>query len=82
MASLLKSSPATGDLKPTANLPVPDLRLDFKICVQLNPIIAVGLGPWGKRNWISFKGGEWSATWGQGTVEVCPSISSYGMAFH
>ncbi|KAM0723970.1 hypothetical protein Q7P37_000961 [Cladosporium fusiforme] len=50
-------------------LPVPKLELDFKISVQLNPRINVGKGPWGDRNWISFSGGEWNASWGQGTVE-------------
>lgn len=52
------------------DLPVPKLELDFKISVQLNPRINVGKGPWGDRNWISFSGGEWKASWGQGTVEV------------
>lgn len=51
-------------------LPTPELKLDFRICVQLNPLISVGKGPWGQRNWISFKGGQWKATWGEGTVEV------------
>lgn len=65
-----KSSPPEDWVKPDLKLPIPDLQLDFRICVQLNPIIPVGDGPWGKRNWISFKGGQWSATWGKGTVEV------------
>jgi hypothetical protein len=30
----------------------------------------VGEGPWGRRNWISFTGGEWTAKWGRGTIEV------------
>lgn len=51
-------------------LPVPKLELDFRVSVALNPIIPVGEGPWGKRNWISFTGGQWSARWGHGTVEV------------
>ncbi|KAI5358456.1 hypothetical protein Slin14017_G107390 [Septoria linicola] len=50
-------------------LPVPKLDLDFRISVDLNPIIPVGEGPWGKRNWISFSGGQWSASWGHGMVE-------------
>ncbi|KAF9874323.1 hypothetical protein CkaCkLH20_08306 [Colletotrichum karsti] len=49
-------------------LPVPKLDLDFRIVVDLNPLIPVGVGPFGKRNWISFSGGVFSATWGTGTV--------------
>lgn len=70
MSPLSKSSPPEGWVKSDLKLPTPELQLDFRICVQLNPIIPVGEGPWGKRNWISFKGGQWSATWGEGTVEV------------
>ena len=55
-------------------LSVPQLKLDFRICVQLNPLIPVGRGPWGQRNWISFQGGQWKATWGEGTVEVVESF--------
>lgn len=62
-------SPETAASKMT--LPVPKLELDFRISVALNPIIPVGEGPWGKRNWISFSGGQWAASWGRGTVEVC-----------
>lgn len=54
----------------TSELPVPDLHLDFRLCVQLNPIVRVGNGPWGQRNWISFKGGHWAAQWGAGSVET------------
>ncbi|QIX00685.1 hypothetical protein AMS68_006202 [Peltaster fructicola] len=50
------------------SLPQPSLALDFRISVKLNPKISVGSGPWGVRNWISFTGGEWSATWAKGTV--------------
>ncbi|KAF3800134.1 hypothetical protein GCG54_00015513 [Colletotrichum gloeosporioides] len=49
-------------------LPVPKLDLDFRIVVDLNPLIAVGVGPFGKRNWISFSGGVFTAKWGTGTV--------------
>lgn len=51
-----------------SELPLPGLELDFRICVQLNPIVRLGEGPWGQRNWISFKGGHWAAKWGKGTV--------------
>ncbi|CAK1367627.1 unnamed protein product [Cercospora beticola] len=50
-------------------LPVPKLALDFRMSAKLNPLIPVGEGPWGKRNWISFSGGTWTASWGSGTVE-------------
>ncbi|KAH0442410.1 hypothetical protein CcaCcLH18_01452 [Colletotrichum camelliae] len=49
-------------------LPVPKLDLDFRIVVDLNPLIPVGVGPFGKRNWISFSGGVFTAKWGTGTV--------------
>ncbi|TDZ33302.1 UPF0311 protein [Colletotrichum spinosum] len=49
-------------------LPVPTLDLDFRIVVDLNPLIPVGEGPFGKRNWISFSGGVFTAKWGTGTV--------------
>lgn len=69
-----KSSPAKDWVTPDVKLPIPKLALDFRICVQLNPILSVGEGPWGQRNWISFKGGQWSATWGRGTVEVASTL--------
>ena len=59
-----------GSLTNMASLPVPSLTLDFRLKVDLNPKIALGHGVWGERNWISFKAGEWSATWGHGIVEV------------
>ncbi|WYZ33809.1 hypothetical protein EsH8_I_000085 [Colletotrichum jinshuiense] len=49
-------------------LPVPSLALDFRIVVDLNPLIPVGEGPFGRRNWISFSGGVFTAAWGTGTV--------------
>ncbi|TLD17980.1 hypothetical protein PspLS_10565 [Pyricularia sp. CBS 133598] len=58
-----------GSLSATTALPVPALTVDFRLQVDLNPKIALGKGVWGERNWISFKGGQWSATWGNGTVE-------------
>ncbi|KAI5843153.1 hypothetical protein BZA05DRAFT_411281 [Tricharina praecox] len=36
--------------------------------VDLNPRVSVGAGPWGQRNWISFTGGRWAASWGSGVV--------------
>ncbi|KAI9167930.1 UPF0311 protein [Paramyrothecium foliicola] len=49
-------------------LPVPTLKLDFRMAVDLNPLVRVGNGPFGRRNWISFTGGTFAATWGTGTV--------------
>ncbi|KAH6677876.1 hypothetical protein F5X68DRAFT_245652 [Plectosphaerella plurivora] len=51
-------------------LPTPSLQLDFRIAVDLNPLLPVGSspGPFGQRNWISFSGGSFAATWGTGTV--------------
>ncbi|KAK5006615.1 hypothetical protein LTR28_006287 [Elasticomyces elasticus] len=65
--TLLSSFPA-GSPAATIDIPVPALTLDFRMSVQLNPKISVGGGPWGQRNWISFSGGMWAATWGSGTV--------------
>jgi len=48
---------------------------DFRMSVELNPKVGVGIVPsGGMRNWISFSGGSWMATWGSGTVLV--SLSS------
>jgi hypothetical protein len=49
-------------------LPEPKLNLEFRMVVNLNPIVAVGTGPWGRRNWISFTGGRFAAAWATGTV--------------
>lgn len=38
--------------------------------VNLNSRIDVGVTPFGQRNWISFSGGSWSGTWGNGIVMV------------
>ncbi|EJT72248.1 hypothetical protein GGTG_09114 [Gaeumannomyces tritici R3-111a-1] len=59
-----------GSLSATTALPVPGLTVDFRLKVDLNPKIGLGEGPWGLRNWVSFKGGEWSASWGGGAVEA------------
>lgn len=64
--------PPSKPLKPSHGLELatPSLTLDFTISVKLHPKISVGPTPWGQRNWISFVGGEWEATWGSGTVIV------------
>lgn len=56
---------------PALSLPAPTLAFDFQMSVALNPKIGVGVVPsGGQRNWISFAGGSWSASWGSGTVHV------------
>lgn len=49
-------------------LPVPSLTVDFRMIANLNPLISVGVGPFGQRNWISFSGGYFAATWGSGII--------------
>jgi len=52
-------------------LPVPTLTKDFHLECDLNPKLSIGTGPGGTLwNWISFTGGRWNATWGNGTIEV------------
>lgn len=70
MSTAPESSPPSNWVHPTLTLPPPTLDLDFRISCALNPIIRVGSGPWGQRNWISFTGGQWTAKWGRGTIEV------------
>ncbi|KAI0805033.1 hypothetical protein GGR55DRAFT_656798 [Xylaria sp. FL0064] len=54
---------------PELALPVPKLTYDFRMSVELNPKVGVGIVPsGGMRNWISFSGGSWAARWGSGTV--------------
>ncbi|KAI0018861.1 hypothetical protein F4780DRAFT_781070 [Xylariomycetidae sp. FL0641] len=54
---------------PELTLPVPQMSYEFRMSVELNPKLAVGIVPsGGLRNWISFSGGSWAATWGAGTV--------------
>ncbi|KAI0179601.1 hypothetical protein GGR52DRAFT_313417 [Hypoxylon sp. FL1284] len=54
---------------PELRLAAPELSYEFRMSVQLNPKLAVGIVPsGGMRNWISFSGGTWAATWGSGTV--------------
>jgi hypothetical protein len=69
-------------LAASLSLPTPTLQLDFRMSVTINPKIDIGEGPWGQRNWISFSGGRWNATWGSGTVEVCTPIRATVTASH
>ncbi|KAH8590592.1 hypothetical protein B0O99DRAFT_301677 [Bisporella sp. PMI_857] len=67
-----RATKATSDAAfphPDLSLPHPTLSLDFRMSVMLNPLISVGATPFGgHRNWISFSGGTWSGSWGNGTV--------------
>ena len=55
-------------------LPVPTLTKDFHLECDLNPKLSLGSGPGDTVfNWISFTGGTWNATWGNGTIEVLRS---------
>jgi len=58
-------------------LPTPTLTKDFHLECDLNPKLGLGEGPGGTLwNWISFTGGRWNATWGNGTIEVMRPFSS------
>ncbi|KAI1506081.1 hypothetical protein F5X99DRAFT_367067 [Biscogniauxia marginata] len=51
------------------SLPIPTLTYEFRIIVELNPKLVIGTVPsGGTRNWISFSGGSWAATWGSGII--------------
>lgn len=61
---------SAGSLARTIALPAPRLERDFRMQARLEGKIALGQSCWGTRNWIGICGGEWSATWGKGTVVV------------
>jgi hypothetical protein len=61
---------SAGSLARTIGLPVPRLERDFRMQARLEGKVALGRSCWGERNWIGICGGEWSATWGKGTVVV------------
>lgn len=61
----------TGSLAQTIALPAPRTVRDFRMQASLERKVALGRSCWGERNWIGICGGEWSATWGKGTVVVC-----------
>ncbi|KAK3386863.1 hypothetical protein B0H63DRAFT_468512 [Podospora didyma] len=55
---------------PAVTLSIPTLSKDFHLECDLNPKISLGSGPGNTLyNWISFTGGVWNATWGNGTIE-------------
>ena len=72
MVRLLTTLSTCAALATALDLPVPTLTKDFRLECELNPKLSLGSGPgdtlW---NWISFTGGTWNATWGNGTIEVC-----------
>ncbi|KAI1855084.1 hypothetical protein JX265_012272 [Neoarthrinium moseri] len=72
MSNFLSNQPVNsikGIPHPDLTLPEPSYSYDFRMSVDLNPKVAVGTVPSGGiRNWISFSGGNWAATWGSGTV--------------
>lgn len=61
---------SAGSLARTIGLRAPRLERDFRMQARLEGKIALGRSCWGERNWIGICGGEWSATWGKGTVVV------------
>lgn len=68
---------SAGSLAQTIGLPAPRLVRDFRMQARLEGKVALGRSCWGERNWIGICGGEWSATWGRGTVVV--SVFRYGI---
>lgn len=71
LLAALATSVALVNAATEVKLPVPTLTKDFHLECELNPKLSLGSGPgdtlW---NWISFTGGTWNATWGNGTIEV------------
>ncbi|POS72969.1 hypothetical protein DHEL01_v208639 [Diaporthe helianthi] len=67
-ADQISASFSAGSLARTIGLPVPRLERDFRMQASLEGKVALGKSCWGERNWIGICGGEWSATWGKGTV--------------
>ena len=63
-----------GDIARSLQLPQPALELDFRMSIKLNPKIALGAGPFGQRNWVSFVAGQWAGRWGKGIVVVSHQI--------
>lgn len=61
---------SAGSLAQTIGLPAPRLVREFRMQARLEGKVALGRSCWGERNWIGICGGEWSATWGRGTVVV------------
>lgn len=61
----------SGVVQASSGLPLPTLTKDFHLECDLNPKLSLGSGPGDTMfNWISFTGGVWNATWGNGTIEA------------
>lgn len=72
---------SAGSLARTIGLPAPRLERDFRMQARLEGKIALGQSCWGTRNWIGICGGEWSATWGKGTVVVSFRLEFFSYIF-
>lgn len=80
-AQTITAGLSPGSLGQTIALPAPRLVHDFRMRAQLEGKVALGQSCWGERNWIGICGGEWSATWGKGTVVVRLSSLSVSLSF-
>lgn len=69
-AQTITAGLSPGSLGQTIALPQPRLVHDFRLRARLEGKVALGQSCWGERNWIGICGGEWSATWGHGTIVV------------
>lgn len=69
-AATIAAGLTPGSLGQTIALPQPRLVHDFRLRAKLEGKVALGQSCWGERNWIGICGGEWSATWGKGTIVV------------
>ncbi|KAK1831981.1 hypothetical protein QBC39DRAFT_349872 [Podospora conica] len=71
LLAALATSVALVNAATNVSIPAPTLTKDFHLECELNPKLSLGSGPgdtlW---NWISFTGGTWNATWGNGTIEL------------
>lgn len=68
--TVLTAGLSPDSLGQTIALPQPRLVHDFRLRAKLEGKVALGQSCWGERNWIGICGGEWSATWGKGTIVV------------
>ncbi|PTU18857.1 hypothetical protein P175DRAFT_0335988 [Aspergillus ochraceoroseus IBT 24754] len=57
-----------GDVARSLQIPAPNLELDFRMSLKMNPKVAVGPSIWGQRDWVTFIGGQWAGRWGKGVV--------------
>ncbi|KAF9887966.1 hypothetical protein FE257_009488 [Aspergillus nanangensis] len=57
-----------GDVARSLQIPQPQLELDFRMSIKMNPKVSVGQSIWGQRDWVTFVGGQWAGRWGKGIV--------------